>query len=63
MELNPIRLVARTWRAFRLWQVIEDLQEWERQGRDLIAQAVELTDPDDDQHLELLRLLEALDGQ
>ena len=59
---NPIRIVTRAWRRRRLAQLLEDLQAWEAEGRDLLAQVVELTDPDDDLHCECARVLELLDG-
>jgi hypothetical protein len=58
----PLRLVHRTWRRRHLAQLLDDLGEWEADGRDLLAQVVELTDPDDDLHLECRRILDLLSG-
>ena len=49
------------WRRRRLAQVLDDLQAWEHQGRDILAQVLELTDPDDDLHAVAVRLLMALE--
>lgn len=61
--LGRIRQMSRALRRHRLEELLSDLQDWECEGRDLIAQAMELTDPEDDLHCELRRVLEALDGQ
>jgi hypothetical protein len=37
------------------------VEAWEAQGRDLLCQLLELTDPDDDLHQECGRMLELLD--
>lgn len=58
----PVRVVSRAWRRRRLVQLMEDLQLWELDGRELLAQVVELTDPGDDLHREASRVLELLDG-
>jgi hypothetical protein len=57
-----IPLISRVWRRRRLAQLVDDLQLWEAQGRDLLAQVVELTEPDDDLHTEAARVLELLTG-
>ena len=54
--------VIQAWRRRRLAQVLDDLQTWEHQGRDILAQVLELTDPDDDLHAAAVRLLMALEG-
>lgn len=58
----PVRVVGRAWRRRALSQLLDDLQAWEAQGRDLLAQVVELTDPDDDLHGECSRVLDLLTG-
>lgn len=59
---NPLRLVSRRFRRQRIESLLLELQEWEVQGRDILAQLVELTEPDDDLHCECARVLELLDG-
>lgn len=59
----PVRVVGRAWRRRHLAQLLDDLQQWEVDGRDLLAQVVELSDPDDDLHAEVSRLLALLDGR
>ncbi len=58
----PLQVVHRTWRRRQLAQLLEDLCEWEADGRDLLAQVVELTDPEDDLHVECRRILDLLSG-
>ena len=53
--------ILQSWRRRRLSQVLDDLQAWEHDGRDLLAQVLELTDPDDDLHASAVRLLMALE--
>jgi hypothetical protein len=57
-----IPVVSRLWRRRRLAQLVDDLQLWEAEGRDLLAQVVELTEPDDDLHCEAARVLDLLSG-
>jgi len=61
---NPFRIpvVGRLWRRRRLALLLDELQLWEAQGRDLLAQVVELTDQSDDIHAEAARVLDLLSG-
>lgn len=59
--LPTFRLVSLAWRRRRIPQLLEDLQAWEQEGRDLLAQIAELTDPDDDIHATCERVLRALE--
>jgi hypothetical protein len=61
-SLNPIPVVSRLWRRRRLVELLDCLQAWEAEGRDLLAQVVELTEPDDDLHCEAQRVLDLLSG-
>jgi hypothetical protein len=61
-SLNPIPVVSRLWRRRRLAELLDCLQEWEAEGRDLLHQVVELTEPDDDLHCEAQRVLDLLSG-
>ena len=56
-----IRLMPRRMRQARIHQLLERLEAWESEGRDLLAQLVELTDQGDDIHCEVLRVLELLE--
>lgn len=55
------KLVSIAWRRRNVPQLLEDLQAWEQEGRDLLARIAELTDPGDDTHEEVLRVLRALE--
>lgn len=59
--LPSFRVVSQAWRRRRIPQLLEDLQAWEQEGRDLLAQIVELTDPEDDTHATCARVLRALE--
>lgn len=56
-----IRLMPRQWRQQRTEQLLLQLQSWELEGRDLLAQLIELTDQGDDLHVECRRVLELLE--
>jgi hypothetical protein len=58
----PVRVIGRAWRRRALAQLLDDLQAWETEGRDLLAQVVELSDPEDDLHAECRRVLDLLSG-
>ena len=63
MPFLPVfRLVSRVWRRRHIAQLLDDLQQWEADGRDLLAQLIELTDQGDDLHAAAVRLLDALEG-
>lgn len=57
-----VPVVGRIWRRHRLAQLVDELQLWEQEGRDLLAQVVELTEEGDDLHTECRRVLELLEG-
>lgn len=56
-----IRFMPRRMRQARINKLLERLVAWESEGRDLLAQLVELTDQGDDIHCEVLRVLELLE--
>lgn len=56
-----IRFMPRRMRQARIHKLLERLEAWESEGRDLLAQLVELTDQGDDIHCEVLRVLELLE--
>jgi hypothetical protein len=58
----PLRTISRAWRRRYIAQLLDDLAQWEADGRDLLAQVVELTDDGDDIHREAVRILELLEG-
>lgn len=63
MERLPfIPTVTRFWRRRRIAELVDRLQMWESEGRDLLAQLVELTDEGDDLHTEAVRVLDLLSG-
>jgi hypothetical protein len=59
-NLNPLPVVRRAWRRRRLAQLVDQLQLWEIEGRDLLAQVVELTEHGDKLHRECARVLDLL---
>jgi hypothetical protein len=54
--------MIRRQRRERIQQLLEQIEQWEIEGRGLFAQVVELTDPDDDLSAECQRVLELLEG-
>ena len=60
--LPIFRGMIRRQRRERIQQLLEQIEQWEIEGRDLFAQVVELTDPDDDLSVECRRVLELLEG-
>lgn len=57
-----IPLISRAVRRHRINALVEQLGDYETAMRDVCAALIELTDPADDLHVEVQRLLEALDG-
>ena len=60
--LPIFRGMIRRQRRERIQQLLEQIEQWEIEGRDLFAQVVELTDPEDDLSVECRRVLELLEG-
>jgi hypothetical protein len=60
--LPIFRGMVRRQRRERIRELLELIEQWEIEGRDLFAQVVELTDPDDDLSVECRRVLELLEG-
>jgi hypothetical protein len=60
--LPIFRGMVRRQRRERIQQLLEQIEQWEIEGRDLFAQVVELTDPEDDLSVECRRVLELLEG-
>lgn len=58
----PVRVISRAWRRRYMAQLLDDLAQWEADGRDLLAQVVELTDEGDEIHTEAARILDLLGG-
>lgn len=56
----PVAVVSKAWRRRRLAGLLDQLQLWELEGRDLLAQVVELSEPGDDLHGECARVLALL---
>lgn len=57
-----IPVMSKARRKRRMKELVEQLGGLEAEMRDLCAALVELTDPDDDLHASIARLLQALDG-
>jgi hypothetical protein len=57
-----IPLISRAWRQRRVNKLVDRIALHEAEIRDYCAQLIELTEPQDDLHVEVRRLLEALDG-
>lgn len=63
MKGLPIwRGMIRRHRRERIAGLLQRIEVWELEGRDLFAQVVELTDPDDDLGVECRRVLDLLAG-
>jgi uncharacterized coiled-coil DUF342 family protein len=64
VEVNVYRIpvIGKALRLQRVNQLVEDLSELEAEMRDVCAALVELTDPNDDLHVEVVQLIKALDG-
>jgi hypothetical protein len=60
--LPIFRNMIRRHRRERIQQLLAQIEVWEIDGRDLFAQVVELTEPDDDLGVECRRVLELLEG-
>lgn len=57
-----LRGMIRRHRRARVDALILEVEAWEAEGRDLLAQLLELTEPADDLSGECRRLLHLLDG-
>jgi hypothetical protein len=55
-------LLSRMLRMRRIHHLVDEIEIHEARLRDLCSALIELSDPDDDLHVEIVRLLEALDG-
>lgn len=62
MNLYRIPVIGRALRLQRINDLVEELSELEGDMRDVCAALIELTDKDDDLHIEVARLIQALDG-
>jgi hypothetical protein len=63
MKGLPIfRNMTRRNRRQRIAALLERIEVWEKEGINLFAQVVELTDPDDDLGAECRRVLDLLAG-
>jgi hypothetical protein len=57
-----IPLISRALRQRRIHGLVDRIALHEAELRDYCAQLIDLTEPGDDLHVEIRRLLEALDG-
>lgn len=57
-----LRLIGSRARKKRINALVEEVAHHERQIRNAVSALIDLTDPEDDLHVECCRLLEALDG-
>lgn len=62
MILPRFFVLGRRRRMQRINQLIDELGQWEEQGRGILSNLQELTDPEDDLSGEISRLIAALDG-
>jgi hypothetical protein len=58
----PFRVLGKLRRRALLGCLLEELEAWEIEGRNLLARAIELSDPEDDLHAECRRVLDLLSG-
>lgn len=62
MNIYRIPVIGRALRLQRINDLVEELSELESGMRDVCAALIDMTDPDDDLHVEVVRLIQALDG-
>lgn len=62
MNINSIPLLGPLFRKHRAAALVDRLEFLEQEMRDVCAQIIEVTDPGEDLHVEVLQLLKALDG-
>lgn len=61
-NLPVIRGMIRRHRRARIAELLQKVEVWEAQGRDLFSQLEDLTEPDDDLGVEVRRCLDLLCG-
>ena len=62
MNIYRIPVIGKRLRLERINALVEELSDLEGGIRDVAAALIELTDPNDDLHVEVVRLIQALDG-
>ena len=62
MDLPILRGMIRRHRRTRVLELVSELEQWEREGRNLLAALLEITEETDDLAVEARRILETLDG-
>ena len=62
MHIYRIPVIGKRLRRERINALVEELSDLEGGMRDVAAALIELTDPNDDLHVEVVRLIQALDG-
>ena len=62
MNIYRIPVIGKRLRRERINGLVEELSDLEGGMRDVAAALIELTDPNDDLHVEVVRLIQALDG-
>jgi hypothetical protein len=62
MNMYRIPVIGRALRLQRINDLVEELSELEGGMRDVCAALIDMTDPDDDLHVEVVRIIQALDG-
>ena len=62
MNIYRIPVIGKKLRRERINALVEELSDLEGGMRDVAAALIELTDPNDDLHVEVVRLIQALDG-
>ena len=58
----PIPVVGKALKKRRINGLVDQLAKLEGEMRDVLAALVELTEPHDDLHVEVVRIVKALDG-
>ena len=62
MNIYRIPVIGKKLRLERINALVEELSDLEGGIRDVAAALIELTDPNDDLHVEVVRLIQALAG-
>lgn len=58
----PVPVVGKALRKRRINALVDQAAKLENEMRDVLAALIELTEPNDDLHVEVVRIVKALDG-
>ena len=58
----PVPVVGKALKKRRINALVDQAAKLENEMRDVLAALIELTEPNDDLHVEVVRIVKALDG-